>query len=181
MRFERATGAPIKPEDAAIIGRELLRIATAHRIQDVRAVSKHIVLEEVLADANNPMRPFYNWDVNEAAHAHWLERTQVLINSIRIVEAGVRPKKPRKMFVSVNDTRETDEDGQINTHKGMRLLAPDAARNNDIFVQYLETCIGRIAQALQSAEDWAERGNTPARHQQLLRELREALSRYNSQ
>ncbi len=178
MRFERATGAPIRTEDAPILGREFMRIATAHRINDIRALSKEIVLEEVLANTRHPLRRFYNLNVDEAAHAHWLDRTQTLLDSVRIVEANVRPHKPRAMFVAANDARETTENGETHTHKGMRLLAPDAARHDDIFVSYLESALGRVEKALGSAENWAERGTVPVRHQQLLNDLRAAFTRY---
>ncbi len=172
MRFEKAKGAPIRTEDAPFLGQELLRIARAHQISNLRALSKEIVLEEVLADEDHPLRRFYNWDVASAAHSHWLERTQKLINSVRIIEADVRPRKPRKMFVAINDVRDTDEDGQTQTHTGMRVIAPDAAQHDAIFIQYLDSTIKRIEQALCSSEEWLERGTAPERYVQLLEELR---------
>ena len=178
MLFKKVTGAPITEEDARVLGREFLRIATANRIADLRALSGEIVLNEVLANKRHPLRRFYNWDVDEAARSHWLDRTRVLLNSVRVVEAKVRSTKARKMFVAVKDVWRTNTEGKKENYHGMRIIAEDAAKDSDIFIQCLDGKIQRVEAALKSAEEWLERSKATSRHVQLLDELRSAFDAF---
>lgn len=48
----------------------------------------HITADMVLADArdeSSPLHGCYNWDVNGAAHEHWLDTSRRLIRSVRVV------------------------------------------------------------------------------------------------
>jgi hypothetical protein len=48
----------------------------------------HITPEIVLEDARDPTSPLhdcYNWDINQAAHEHWIETSRRLIRGVRVV------------------------------------------------------------------------------------------------
>lgn len=82
--FVKASGAPFSDEDVQLIGAELLKIAAANRVLDVRLLDKKIVFAAIEADPKHPLRRFYDWDVKSAARKHWINWTAKLIASVRI-------------------------------------------------------------------------------------------------
>lgn len=83
-QFVKASGAPFSDEDVQLIGAELLKIAAANRVLDVRLLDKKIVFAAIEADPKHPLRRFYDWDVKSAARKHWINWTAKLIASVRI-------------------------------------------------------------------------------------------------
>lgn len=64
------------------------RIASRH-VERIQALEKEgrITPAEILADAKQPESPLhdlYDWDVTQAAEAHWLDRTREIIRSIKV-------------------------------------------------------------------------------------------------
>jgi len=82
--FVKASGAPFSDEDIHLIGAELLKIAEANRIGNLRLLNKKIVFAAIEADPKHPLRQFYDWDIKRAARKHWLDWTAKLIASVRI-------------------------------------------------------------------------------------------------
>lgn len=66
-----------KPEDAQVIGARLMFLAG----------DEQVTTQEVVADARDPRSPlhaYFEWDVEKAAEAHWLDRARELVRAIHI-------------------------------------------------------------------------------------------------
>jgi hypothetical protein len=173
--FVRASGAPFSDEDAQLIGAELLKIAEANRIDDVRLLDKKIVFAVVEADPNHPLRKFYDWDVKKAARKHWVEWTQKLIMSVRIeykIGKFTRPlpitlaaELPRLKFGATR----------------RRVLTADAMMNDPIFASAVGLRLRNIDQNLAQLESLiaAHEGGPPG-VERLLEAMRSAFDSYYS-
>lgn len=166
LRFVRAPGAPIGDDDAVLIGNELLKIAEANKVGDLRLLDKKLVFAQIEADAKHPLRKFYNWDVQQAARRHWIEQTGTLIRSIRVVEVAARlPGKPQPMFVFAEVTGK-DSTETRRTH----VLRSDLLNNDPAFASAIGYQIRHIRDALMQLE-----GLTSSRCPDNVARLRDAL------
>ena len=172
-RFARASGAPISDEDAQIIGEELLRIAEAHKVDGIRSLDKHLVFAEVENDPNHPLRRFYNWNEREAARLHWVDRTALLIRSVRVVTIEARVERHEPMFVRADVC--TPEQP-----KRTKVLRDDVLANDPIFASAIGYQVRSIENALRQLEGLTS-GREPPKNIAALRDaLRDAIDDYKA-
>jgi hypothetical protein len=129
MRFARASGAPISDADAQVIGLELLKIAEANRIGDVRQLTKHVIWAAL---RDNPAHPLWQFcpkkDVDEAAQAYWLAWAGKLINYVRVIVVQGKAPVFRPMFIY------TETSGvQTRTSRRAHVLREDALSHGPEF------------------------------------------------
>ncbi len=123
------------PEDGALIGEELAKLAEGG---DIQALDKRRVFEAIRADENHPLRRFYNWDVEEASLQHWLGQTAKLIRSVRVYYVPARafvPAGPPVVHRLVPKyAKATTSEG-----RGVYASVADAARSNAVMYETIVT------------------------------------------
>jgi hypothetical protein len=157
-QFVKASGAPFSDESIQLIGRELLKIARANRVKDVRVLDKELVFAAIEADPKHPLRQFYDWDVKRAARKHWLAWTQKMILSVRIEYKVGRFTRPLPITLSAELPR------LKHGSKRRRVLTEDALKNDPVFVSAvgfrfrdIDTKISQL-EMLIGARGWAPPG-----------------------
>jgi hypothetical protein len=145
-RFIKASGAPFSDEDIQLIGAELLKIAEANRIRDVRLLDKKIVFAAIEVDPNHPLRRFYDWDIKKAARKHWVEWTHKLIMSVRIEWAIGKFTRPLPITLSADVPRL-----QYGATR-KRVLTQDALLSNPIFASAVGIRLRSLDQQLAQLE-----------------------------
>lgn len=175
-QFVAATGAPFSNKQAAIIGAELQRIAEENRVDDIRSLDKHLVFEAVERDPRHPLRQFYNWNESEAARAHWIERTGLLIRSVRIVTVNLgKMSKPMPMFLY--DPNHMKRSPTERTRRG-HVLTEDAMLNDPVFASAVSAQIRALELTLDRLEQTTSMRSSPVGVAELRDEVRVAMNRY---
>lgn len=174
-RFVRAPGAVgITDEDAPIIGQELDRLAEIHRIGSSRALDPRIVWDDVKRDKTSVLRKYYNWNKDQAAEAHWLDRTRQIMRSVRVVEVEVG--SPRERRVAPWEYAEVS----VQTPKGVMTRRThvdrrDLLRNDPAFMSALGFHLKRITDSLTKFEDLVSSRDSPGRYVTVAQGLRTVL------
>lgn len=177
VRFVRAVGAPISTdEDAAIIGTEVMRFAEANRVEDVRSVNYAAFFATIEADPQHPMRRFYEWDLETAARKHWIDRTRVLVNSVRYYVPKLGDaSRPEPITVYAEAPVRSDSGvAARRTH----VVREDALAKDPVFMSAIGGQIRRIEDALVSLERFTSSRVPPVPIARLRDELRAAMNRY---
>jgi hypothetical protein len=52
-------------------------------------------------DITHPLHRFFQWDVQKAAEAHWLDQARALIRSVRVID--IEEGKPLRAYLSIYD------------------------------------------------------------------------------
>jgi hypothetical protein len=173
-RFVRAPGAVgITDQDAPVIGRELDRIAELHKIGASRALDPRLVWEEVRRDKASVLRRFYNWNKDQAAEAHWLDRTRQIMRSVRIVEVEIGS---RERHVSPWEYAEVS----VQTPKGVATRRThvdrrDLLRNDPAFMSALGFHLKRMTDSLAKYEDLVSSRGCPERYVRVAQGLRTVM------
>ena len=91
----------VKVRDERAVRAELARIQGAH--PEGLLVPEDVV--EAAKDEANPLHAEFNWNIEEAAHQHWLARARSLIRTIVVTmpDDGAESKLPK--FVSLRSDR----------------------------------------------------------------------------
>lgn len=122
------------------------------RITDVHVV--HLVAlerngrttaEAILADAKNPASPLhdlYDWDVQRAAEAHWLDRTREIVRLVRYVEHTTHESYRLPRYV-----RDPDLFGRTQGYVALETLRVDPSRSRRALIAEFE----RVTAMLQRA------------------------------
>lgn len=176
VRFVAATGSPISDEKAQVYGAELLRLATVHRVSEIRSLDKRTVFAEVEQNPESPLRDYYQWDVNRAARAHWLEQTAKLIRSIRTVTISAgKMQAPQPLFICAEaPVRDKDRVQYKNRH----VVRDDALRSDPAFRSAVGKQIRSIQNALGQLEGFTSGREPPAEVARLRDSIRRALDTY---
>jgi hypothetical protein len=96
-----------------------------------QSLTPETVLQAVLADPRHPLRAEYEWDVNKAARAHWLERTRWLMQQISI--RGILHRgKERILYHRGALQRMPEQPGSEKGYKDIREVEKNA--NNDTLI-----------------------------------------------
>jgi hypothetical protein len=177
-RFVRTSGAPFGAKDAPLIGEALQQIADENRVNNIRSLSPEMVFGIIETDPNHPLRTHgnYNWSIKEAARAHWIDHTALLIRSIHVVvvQAGRRDTR-HPMFV-IADAPTHRNGGVIN--RRTRVLHEDALENDPVFMSAISVHIRRIHNALAQLENLTSCRRPPAAIARLVMGLRGELDEY---
>lgn len=174
-RFVKASGAPFSDEDIPLIGAELLKIAEANRIDDIRLLDKRIVFAALEADPNHPLWQFYDRDVKSAARKHWIEWTHKLIMSVRVEYAIGKFTRPLPITLSADLPRAKHG----TTRK--RVLTQDAMLNDPVFASAVGIRLRGLDQQLTQLEGLvAAHGGGPIGVEDLLTGLRDQFDGYYS-
>lgn len=174
-KFVPASGACFGSKDAPIIGEALQRIADANRVDDIRSLSPRSVFELVKLDPEHPLRPYYNWNVKEAAEAHWIAHTSLLIRSIHVIEVNAGRRDVRHpMFVVA------DAPIRGGGNKRSRVLHEDVIANDPVFMSAISVHVRRIQQAVAQLEKLISCRRAPTDIEEMCAGHREVIDRYNA-
>lgn len=88
-RVLRAKG--FSEEDSAIIVGEFVKLAALQNVdpENIKRIDMREAFDAIRADEDHPLRKFYNMNMEEAAYAHWVQRTNELVNGIHYVSVEV--------------------------------------------------------------------------------------------
>ncbi len=92
-RYE-ARGGPVRKHEAQTVGEALAEIKRKYG-----TLTPENLLNAVEKDPTNPLHKYFEWDVNKAARAHWLERASEIIRCVHVVPAPGRPPETVRAFV----------------------------------------------------------------------------------
>jgi hypothetical protein len=173
-KIVRTPSAPFSVEDAKIIGEELLKIAEANRVADIRLLDKKLVFAAVEADPEHPLRRFYDWDVKRAARKHWLEWTEKLIASVRI------EWKIGKFTKTLPITLSAEVPRMKHGTSRQRVLTEDVLMDDPMFASAVGLRLRNIDSALAQLETLTSCRKTPQAINELLERLRAALDTYKA-
>lgn len=172
-RFVKASGAPFSDEDIQLIGAELLKIARANRVQDVRLLDKELVFAAIEADPEHPLRRFYDWNVKRAARKHWLQHTHRIILSVRIEWKVGRFTRPLPITLSAELPR------LKHGTKRKRVLTEDAMKSDPLFASAIDFRLRDIDTKIALAETLvAVRGKAPPGVAPMLKGLRAVFDEF---
>ena len=174
-----AAGILKDDRDAEVVGRALLEIAERHGVEGLRALDARIVLDDVLASKDHPLRPYYNWDVDTAARAHWLDRTSLLIRGVRCVYVQVNQKqidRPKPLFVTADASVRS---GERIERRRVQVVREDALHDAPTFMSAISLNIRRIQDALVQLERMTADGSTPGSILRLVKGLRQSMDDYS--
>jgi hypothetical protein len=174
MRFARASGAPISDDDAQIIGVELMKIAEANKIGDVRQLTKHVIWAALKDDPTHPLWDFCpKRDVASAAEAFWLSWSGKLINYVRVIviQGKVPTFKPMFIFTETSGV-------QTRTSRRAHVLREDALVHGPEFASAFGFQVRAVINATERMA-WCLGDREPPENIAILyADLRAALERY---
>lgn len=174
MRFARASGAPISDDDAQVIGMELMKIAEANKIGDVRQLTKKIIYAELKANPNHPLWQFCpRRDTASAAEQYWTDWCGKIINYVRVIviQGKIPTYKPLFIFTETSGT-------QPRTTRRAHVLRQDALDHGPEFASAFGFQVRAIINAVDRIS-WCIGGREPPENIAILHaELRAALERY---
>jgi hypothetical protein len=174
MRFARASGAPISDDDAQVIGLELMKIAEANKIGDVRQLTKHLIWAALKADPAHPLWEFCpKRDTASAAEAFWLAWSGKLINYVRVIVIQGKIPTYKPLFVY------TETSGvQARTSRRAHVLREDALSHGPEFASAFGFQVRAIINSVDRIS-WCIGDREPPENIAILHaELRAALERY---
>lgn len=103
------------------------------RLQQIELANNgRLTANDVVEDAKNPESPLhdmFDWNVDRAAHQHWLRRAREIIVSIKVVEK-VQEERIECVYYVRDPHQEHDQQGYVSltTLKSEEQLAMDALR-----------------------------------------------------
>ncbi len=130
------------PEQREVINARLAEIE--------RANGGRLTPNDVVQDARSkesPLHPFFEWDVNKAAAAHWVEQARDLIATVRVVVTTEHTKLSAPYYV--RDPRASgSQQGYVSV--------PRLRNDEDMARDALVAEFSRVAQMLTRARTLAE-------------------------
>jgi hypothetical protein len=84
--------------DPNVIGRSLAEIAAAHDGQ----LRPRDIVEQARAP-RHPLHQYFEWNVEAAAQAHWLNTARALTRSVMIIDGKHPGEPPKRAWLSVDD------------------------------------------------------------------------------
>lgn len=177
IRYTAAPGSPFTDKQAEVIGRALAKIAESCKVDDIRSLNKHVVFAAIKADPKHPLRKFYNWNVHEAARAHWLDRTLTLIRSVQIIYLDM-PEigEPQPMFVTADKVPVMRGDKFL--RQRAQVLRSDLLRNDPIFMSAIGRMIRALTSSLKRLEALTSSRQAPREVKNLIHSVRSAINEY---
>jgi hypothetical protein len=188
LKFTAARGAPISDKEAAIAGRELLKIAEQFQVEGIRSVDAELVWSLIEADPHHPMRKLRVYetinDIASAARKHWIAQTDIVIRSVRTIRVVIhnieRPPTTcvRPLFAPPCSVQ-ANRGGDVRT-RNVRVIYDDMLENDPVYVASLAGIIRRIRTAIGSFEQITAARKPSEAVAQLRDDLRAALDEYMS-
>lgn len=176
LEWVAASGGPFSDEDAAIIGRELVKIAASNGVEDVRSLDKRIVFDAVAKNPKHPLRPYvFNSSDEDAARSHRLERCALLIRSVRLVsnEVGEIPR-PMPAFIYDPQHASREQGDSLNKRRG-HVMTVDAMRNDPTWVSALTGQVRIVISTVERLELLVSMRKAPVQIAVLAKSLRTAI------
>ena len=106
-RYAPKSGAHIKVKDAILLGNVMERLESGNRLQPSELVA-------AARPKRSPIHHLWNWDVQAAAEAHWLNRARYFMKSIVLhIEYDTGETEDVRAFhvVRVAEDEESEEEG----------------------------------------------------------------------
>src|SRR6266404_4903482 len=101
IRYVAANGSPYSDKDAAVIGRELVRIAEENKIENISSLDKHIVFAHAKRRDSVLHSFVFNKSTSEAAEAYFIDQCSKMIRSIRVIAVTVGKLETREpLFIT---------------------------------------------------------------------------------
>lgn len=125
----------------------------AYQTRLAELTAKHggiLTAEAVLEDAKHkasPLHDYFDWDVQKAAHQHWVEQARQLIRSVRVVITT-----ETRTVSTVAYVRDPTLGGEVQGYRLTTGVRTDADLSRDVLVDELD----RVVSALKRTEDLAD-------------------------
>lgn len=97
-------------------------------------------------DPDSPLHSFFTWDVDAAAHAHWLTQARSLIRSVKI-----KIRTETKTVTAVGFVRDPSKEASEAGYVSVRSIRNDEDRKRDAMIAEFK----RIASAIERARSLA--------------------------
>lgn len=107
-RYAPKRGAHIRPNDAVLLGEVMEKLEADNRLQPSELI-------RMARPKRSPIHHLWNWDIQSAAEAHWLNRARYYMQSIvlRIEYDTGDIEDVRAFHVTRSEDEEDDEDGPV--------------------------------------------------------------------
>lgn len=179
VRYVAATGSPFSDRDAAVIGRELARIADDNAVENIRALDVRLVLDEAKRKTS-PLHKFYVWDRDAAAEAYYLAFTGRMIRSIRVVIKTGRLETREPLFVTSRSVPRHNDRGKV-VRRTAQVRRDDLLANDPLFMSAIGMHIRRVVDAVNTLERLTASRDAPAAVTSLVASLVSACAEYSTQ
>jgi hypothetical protein len=176
MKFVRASGAPISDADAQVIGQELLKIAEANKVGDLRQLSKRIIWAELKNDSSHPLWQFCpRRDVQSAAEAYWTDWCGRIINWVRVtvIQGKITYYKPIAVSVETSGI-------QTRPSRRVHVLREDVLTHDPEFASAMGFQIRAVQHAVNRMAWSIGERELPPNMADLYAGLRDCLDRYQA-
>lgn len=179
VQYQAARGSPFADSDAEVIGPELVKIAEANRVGDIRSLDKKLVFEVVEADEHHPLRQFYDWDDERMARQARLERTALMIRSIRILTPSLPELSRPSPLVLFDPDHVQRRSNAPEARRRSHVLIQDVVNDDPTFISSLTAQIVRIRQGVERLDHVAALRKTPMPIRRLVSDLAAAFAAYD--
>lgn len=123
-----------------------LKKQVIEHINYLEQINGYITPDMLIADAKDPVSPLhnqFNWDVNEAAKAHWIETARKIIRSVKVI-VTVDKKTIRTVAYVRDPSLSGSEQGYLSVEK----VRNDKDKARDVLIDEFK----RAGSALQRAQ-----------------------------
>lgn len=150
------SGGPRPPVEAEVFAAELERLADGDALELVEPD----VIWQAARKRSSPIHPCFNWNLQEAAEAHWTDRARQLVGSLQMVRVDVEHSTATSTrgwwSVSVDNRRGYAKQERVMSDRDLRLQLLAGVKRDvmQVLAKYFHILsFGRVVPKLQEIVD----------------------------